>query len=64
MVISTSVKLLNQNRNIYEIFLGVHAKNLAAIKAYQNLGLVITNTTQINSKNTEVLAMKLSMMHE
>jgi ribosomal-protein-alanine N-acetyltransferase len=62
-VITASSKWLLENRNIQEIFLGVHTENIPAIKAYEKMGFEVSDTPFITCKTSDSLIMKLEIVN-
>lgn len=60
-VIAASSRWLNKNRNVSEIFLGVHKVNLAAVKAYEKIGFIPTTTSHIKLNDVDCQIMKLEL---
>lgn len=62
-VITASSKWLSDNRNIYEILLGVHLENVSAIKAYEKMGFKVSDTPFISKRAPGALIMKLETLY-
>ncbi len=60
-VITASSIWLGKKRNVSQILLGVHIDNMAAVKAYQNIGFEVTSSPHLSNKDSEGLIMKLEL---
>lgn len=60
-VIISSANWLKENLDIRMIWLGVHVENLPAIKAYQKIGFLITDTPYISKASGDLHTMVLNL---
>jgi len=60
-VIKATADWLKTNKNIHQILLGVHKKNLQAIRAYEKVGFIVTESEYLPVKFDYTLTMKLSI---